>query len=256
MKIGPALLLCLSAGAAYGQQFDVASVKRSSPNTPGVVYHMPSGRFKAEGMTLLYLIAFCYDIDADRIEGLPSWASRDRFDIEAVGGGQLETNPAKMETPEKKAMVRALLAERFGLKVEIATRAVPCYSLREAPRGNKLVRNSDKPYLIHAGPHSYMFQKATMAALAKALSTVVRSEIGRPVVDKTGIEGEFDFSFAWAPPRLLSAPGTEPATPLSNAVELPSIFDALTQQLGLQLKPDRQDLPFVTVLKADPPSPN
>jgi uncharacterized protein (TIGR03435 family) len=239
------------------KEFEVASVKKSVSARGGVIYHLPAGKFKAEGLTLLNLIDFAYDIADDQIQGLPSWGSRDRFDVEAIGEGPVESNPAKMETPAKKAMVRQLLADRFALVVQVQERTVPTYSLVEAPRGNKLERNSEKPYLIHAGRRSYVFQKATMAALAKQLSAGVRRDVGRAVADKTGITGEFDFNLTWGPNTAMNAAPSDSEAPVVSAGgELPSIFDALQEQLGLQLRSDHALMPFVVVTRAEPPTAN
>jgi uncharacterized protein (TIGR03435 family) len=243
--------------APPARDFDVASVKRSPPNQVGAIYHMPGGRFRATGLTLRNLISFAYDVSDDRVVDLPPWGSKDHFDVDAVGDGSVETSPSKMETPEKKAMVRGLLAERFGLEVRLENRVLSTYSLYVAPAGAKLTPNTEKPYLIHAGRRSYDFQRATMAALAKQLSTGVRRDIGRPVIDKTGLSGEFDFTLKWsapAPSALASGDAPLPIGPSPD--DPPQIFEALQQQLGLQLKPDHESLPFVVVTKVDIPTAN
>ncbi len=239
--------------------FDVASVKKSSAAT-GILYHLPAGRFKASGFTLLNLIAFAYDIPEDRIQGSPAWGSRDRFDIEATADGPVEQDPAKMETPVKKTMVQQLLAERFQLETSVGRRATATYALVRLPGSDKLVRNTDKPYLIrHARKRSYTSQRATMAALAKQLSNEVRSDVGKPVIDKTGIEGEFDFTLSWSgiqPTNIASVNGPSQPQISSAKDDLPSIFEALQQQLGLQLKADHELLPVMEIVKVQLPTAN
>jgi uncharacterized protein (TIGR03435 family) len=102
-------------GAAAPPAFDVASIKKSVPGRGGILYHLPGGRFKVERFTLLKLISFSYDIPESQITGLPGWASSEQFDVEATAEGHAESDPKKMESPIKKAMVRQLLADRFGL---------------------------------------------------------------------------------------------------------------------------------------------
>ena len=134
---------------------------------------------------------------------------------------------------------------------------IPTYSLVIRPGGDKLARNTDKPYLIHAGRRSYVFQKAGMPALAKTLSNGVRRDIGRPVVDKTGLVGEFDFTLTWSSDKPLNPASVEgPLPESSHTSEPPLIFDALQQQLGLQLKADHESLSFVIITKAEPPTAN
>lgn len=239
-------------------EFDVASVKRSPPGQPGAIYHTPGGRFKATGLTLLSLISFAYDVSDDRVVGLPPWGSRDHFDVEAVGDGPVEKSPSKMETPEKKAMVRKLLAERFGLDASLEDRDVKTYSLSVAPGGSKLTPNTEKPYLIQAGRRSYIFQRATMTALAHQLSAGVRRDIGREVVDKTGLKGEFDFNLKWSSPNpAMSATEVNPLSSAASVLDQPPlIFEAIQRQLGLELKSDHQDLQFVVIKNVQEPSAN
>lgn len=242
------LALCVMPAVAQtpepAPKFEVASIKKSAPGGTGVLYHLPGGRFKADKSTLLSLISFAYEVPASQVTGLPKWASTDRFDVEAKADGPAEADPKKMEMPAKKAMVRQLLAERFQLEVRREERDTPIYSLVTSQGGPKLARNADKPYLMQ--PRK--FQKVSMGDFAKFLSNTMRSEIGRLVVDKTGIEGEFDFNLIWAPMSGAPATGTRE--------ELPSIFTAVQEQLGLKLQPDHGLVSFVVIENASPPSEN
>jgi uncharacterized protein (TIGR03435 family) len=91
---------------------------------------------------------------------------------------------------------------------------------------------------------SLVFQMVSMAAFAKFLSGNLRGEIGRPVINKTGISGEFDFNLKFAPLKQ------------SAESDLPSIFTACEQQLGLKLQPDHGAVRFWMVVRVESPSPN
>jgi uncharacterized protein (TIGR03435 family) len=256
--------LCVMPAAAQipdadGPKFEVASVKKSALGGGGVLYHLPAGRFKAKKLTLLNLISFCYEIPEDQITGLPPWGTSDRFDIEAIADGPLELDPKKMETPTKKAMVRQLLAERFGLETRREEKNTAIYSLVVAPGGPKLERNVDKPFLAQAGKRSYTYQKVSMAYLAKHLTANLRRDIGRMVVDTTGMEGDFDFKLTWGPLKTVGTlPQADPAQPLPSVIadDLPDIVTAVQQQLGLKLQSDHAPEPFLIVVRATPPSAN
>lgn len=240
-------------------KFDAASIKRSAPGPGGTLWHLPGGRFKADKLTLISLISFSYEVPDAQIIGLPKWGSTDRFDVEAVGDGPPESDPKKMESPLKKAMVRQLLEERFQLEVRREERDSSIYSLVVAPGGSKMEHNSDKPYMIKAGKRSFTFQKVSTANLVKFLSSNVRRDIGRVVVDKTGLEGDFDFTLTWAPLQVgnsLPIPDSSQAPTIRTSENLPSIFTAVQEQLGLKLQSDHGLVPFLVVVKATPPSEN
>jgi uncharacterized protein (TIGR03435 family) len=242
--------------------FEVASIKKSAPGRIGVLYHLPGGRFKVERYTLLNLIHFSFDVPNNQIVGLPEWASTERFDIEATAGGPAESDPKKMETSAKKAMVRNLLAERFGLQVRREQREAPVYALTVAPKGPKLAVNVDKRYSILAGKRSFTFTKVSMADFAAFLTTSLYKDIGRTIVDRTQITGDFDFKLTWMPVAdevpSRNSPTDDPAGAIPNSTkdDPPPIFTALQQELGLKLVPERALQSFVVVIHAALPSDN
>lgn len=85
-----------------------------------------------------------------------------------------------------------------------------------------------------------------MAAFAKVLS----EEVGRPVVEATGLSGEFDLDLAYTPDL---GPNGPPVPPQANA---PSLFTALDEQLGLKLEPARGPVDVVVVDRVEPPADN
>jgi uncharacterized protein (TIGR03435 family) len=228
--------------------FDAASIKKSVPGPGGILYHLPGGRFKVERYTLLKMISFSYDIPEIRITGLPGWASSEQFDVEATAEGHAESDPKKMEGPIKKAMVRQLLAERFGLEVRQEEKDAPIYALTVVANGPRLERNTDKAYSIQAGKRSFTFRRVSMGDFAKFLTTNLNKDLGRTVVDRTALTGEFDFKLIWMPVSVLSS-NLSPDDP-------PPIFTALEQELGLKLHPDRTLETFLLVTHASLPSAN
>jgi bla regulator protein BlaR1 len=243
LLFGVCLIVAQANGQPSGPRFEVASIRPSAAETRGVLYHLPGDRFRVQGFTLLNLISYAWDTPATEISGLPKWASSERFDIEATPEDPPDGPAKELESPRKKEMVRNLLQERFKLQMRAEDREAPVYAL-VAGGGPKLETNSGKPYQMGGRGGKLVFQKVSMAAFAKFLSGNLRGEIGRPVVDRTAIAGEFDFNLTFAPLKQ------------SAESDLPSIFTACEQQLGLRLQPDRGAVRFWIVANAEPPSPN
>jgi hypothetical protein len=110
-------------------RFEVASIRPSAPGTRGILYHLPSDRLKVQGFTVLNIVSYAWDIPDAQIQGLPKWATTEKFGIEATPETS-PTGPSKeLESPRKKEMTRELLAERFAFQAQIEQRDVPTYSL-------------------------------------------------------------------------------------------------------------------------------
>ena len=121
----------LSAGQS-ATAFEVASVKRNASGDDGVRIRIdPGGRFTATNMPLRFLITFIYDLQSVQLVGGPDWLTTDRFDFTA-------TAAREVRPPEMKLMIRALLADRFGLVVHEETRDMPVYALIVARSDGRL----------------------------------------------------------------------------------------------------------------------
>ncbi len=123
-------------------------------------------------------------------------------------------------------MLQALLADRFQLKLHRETKELPAYELVVSKNGHKLKDATEDPSL-HTVWNSgrvvekYSGKKVPMTELAFVLKT----QAGRPVIDKTGLTGKYDFELQWAPGDAPAADGSAP-----------SIFTAVQEQLGLKLE--------------------
>ena len=219
LLISAAMLLpaALWSQSAARPEFEVASVK---PNLSGSNLGGSDprhGNFKANNASLNQLIGFAYDLPTLQISG-PGWLESSRYDIDAKGNG---------EAPESRVrlMVQALLAERFGLQAHRETKEGPVYFLVPMRGGLKAqpadTPNPDPYPNPPAGPHALLRDShATMTGLAAQLTNFV----ARPVVDHTGITGEY---------RVMIWYGNNPET------DSPDLFAALQEQLGLKLESGR-----------------
>ena len=250
-------ILVLTNYAAAGQnitpEYEVSSVR---PNSDGDFHYSfriePDGKLYATGITLRRLMMTAYDVQGFRLVGGPRWVSDSRWDLEA--------KPSQPATNAQiQPMLRALLKDRFQLHVHEETRNMPIYELTVGPRGSKLRRADSKTKAdIGIGNGLIRLTRATVATFASQLSYA----LGRPVVDRTSISGEFSFALEWSPvPGEDGGPGSAglpPGTPEqpSAAPDGSSIFTAIEAQLGLRLKSGRGPAQVVVIDSAQMPSAN
>jgi uncharacterized protein (TIGR03435 family) len=239
--------------------FEVASVKPSPPlsaKSRGLFVY-PGGRMVAWSYTLKQLIRSAYNLDPNSLDipvlGGPSWADEDPFDVEAKPPESSQSShwvPAKSTappTPEMRLMLQTLLADRFQLKLHTEPKKENVYALVLAKGGPKL-KPSDgarSPSLAASktGPMDRMVnlltgQNVSMAMLAAALAQTLR----RPVLDQTGLTGNFDFHVVYPPDD-----GSGSAPPLVRALE---------RQLGLRLETKRENIDVLVIDHAEKPAGN
>ncbi len=208
-------------------QFEVASVKLVSGRSgEAALLRMETTGTRASysNVTLEFLISVAYGISDKRISGIPSAVESARYDVVA----NVPPNTSKEDIP---LMLQRLLADRLKLEVRHETSTVPAYDLVAAPKGPKL----ERPQAEHSGPNQIvpgeiMESRVPLAVIGDAISRVV----GRPVIDKTGLEGLFDFHLTWGPEDTG-----------------PSIFTTLQEQRGLKLQPSKAPVDVLVVTHAD-----
>jgi hypothetical protein len=190
------------------------SVETHHPYISGDQLNLPE-------MSLCQLIAMAYDVAGFRISGAPQWmlepvrANFYRVQIQAVGQDALTVDQAR-------ELLRALLADRFQLKLHRESRTIPVYELLAAPNGSKL--KEDEKYGVTTAAYIYQMAKY----------------VDRPIVDKTGVGEETRFQFF--SPRLWGKEnGVKPA---------PELLTALEDQLGLTLKPAEEPVEFLVIDRA------
>jgi len=250
--IGLALLSAISVfGQAPAARFEVATVKLTDPNFGGILIQFPAGTLSLRGFTLKDLIGFAYDVDNRQVLNVPKALESERYDV--VGKAERPLTPSSTET---KQMVQALLTERFQLKIHREMREIPIYVMTVAKGGHKMkVRTAgdDGP------PTSMLFRGAnvpgrntTMAMLAGGLQKLV---LDRPVIDKTGLTGNYDFDLSWRPDGTQFG-GRGGTLPAASDPDRPDIFTALQEQLGLKLEAQKGPGEVIVVDNADKPSDN
>jgi uncharacterized protein (TIGR03435 family) len=203
-------------------------------------------------LTPKFMVQVAYGVRNFQILGGPGWLGTMQYDIAAkaapssakeTGAGknvdQLTDDERKASGERLRALLRSLLADRFQLKVHRETKELPLYYLTTARGGPKLKSNngaSDISGGLRLGTGFLAGSQERVEFLAQTLSQIV----GRPVLDRSGLMGKYDFELRWTPEQG-SANGPlgdalPPASdPMPDDPNLPTIFTAVKEQLGLKL---------------------
>lgn len=266
------LLMAALAPAQTGvpaPAFEVASVKRYTPPVrPGILavarsdpppthFQISGTRVSANG-NLLALVRLSYDLEPSHVrltQGLAEWATSEIYEIDARAPGDAIPTLAQV-----REMMQTLLAERFQLKVSRRNQVMPVYNLVVAPGGPKLKPTAfadDAPLTRDEGSTRAHLRLRFLNFSMSDLVEAVRRQFDRPLLDKTGLAGGFDFSLdymAQPPPGVsadavaaMGAADLEPGVP---------IVASLREQLGLRVVPAREQVEILVIDRAERPSAN
>ncbi len=270
--------------AAGGKMsFEVASIRQDPSGkftTPPYSidsdddYTSTGGLFTADAPLTTY-VSFAYKLDQmhSMLSHLPKWASTEHFEIRARAAG----NPTK---DQMRLMMQSLLADRFRLAIHFETRELPVLALtllKPGKLGPKLRPHAEGPACNVVAPRTanstvnldmfpcnvYMaFNNPDHVILAGARNTTVElmaaffsnmGQLGRPVVDRTGLSGKIDFAVEFTP-----EPSGSRATDAAPQSDLPAetFLEAVNDQLGLRLEPTKATLEIPVVDHVEMPSEN
>jgi bla regulator protein BlaR1 len=233
----------LAQSSATQLKFEIASVKPSAPDAPGMfIRYLPGGGLRITGATLQNLISMAYDVRAFQISGGPKWIDNDRFDINARLTTSDAPHPTLTRQDQSKAAegLRNLLADRFQLTLHPETTEQPVFALVVAKAGSKLQELTEsESFIRRMGRGSIKGQAVALRLLVLNLA----GELGRTVIDKTGLTGKYSFELKWDP-----SIAPDPSEP--------SLFTALQEQLGLRLESQRGEVTVLVVDRAQKPAAN
>jgi uncharacterized protein (TIGR03435 family) len=249
-------------------QLEVATVRPSDPAKEhlGLYWRQPDG-FKCEGTALRGLISNAYGVTGSSVKGLivggPTWMASQAFDVQVKVDPPTVARWSKLSQQavdeERRSVLRELLSERFHLKLHREMREMPAFVLTVVKGGSKLQSPVAEKDLQAGVPQSRINflgrghmqgHFATLGNLSRSLAG--EPEIaGRPVVDKTGLTGQYDFTLHWTP----FDPGPA-AAPTDPGEQGPSLFTALEEQLGLKLKSEKEQIEVIVVDSVEKPSEN
>ena len=238
------------------QQFEVAEIKPSPPETKeGRFSIKPGGRLDGQGITLKDLIEFAWEVDDDEgLVGGPKFLDTRNGSIlspkasAAVSGSGQQ---AQMDFDSLSLMVRALLADRFKLKVHSDVQPVTVYALVAGkakmkaadPANRTSCKNSamNVTNVASSVSRTFICQNISMAQFADKLPTIGRDYLNHPVVDLSGLDGAWDFSLNFSPVRAMNVGNTSDP---NGAI---SLFEALDKQLGLKLEQQKHPMPVIVI---------
>jgi uncharacterized protein (TIGR03435 family) len=215
-----------------------------------------ANRFYAKNHTLKTLIQAAYNLTPRAVSGGPSWVDSDRYEILAQSPGNVRPT-----LDEQMSMLRKLLADRFHLTFHRDEKEFSIYALGVAKNGLKLKESTVDPDAPPEGPPPLVFvlspesvrlpgRSATMAEVA---SVFQRAALDRPVVDRTGLSGRYDFDLEFTPDESLFGGLGLKGTPESTR---PDLFTAMQQQLGLKLEATKGLIDTLVIDQAERPSDN
>lgn len=271
-----AALAWLSSAAQAPLQFEVASIRlNTSGDRRASMRFTPAADLNASNQPFRTFIQFAYQLPLFRIEGLPDWSDSARFDIVAKAPAGLSL------TPETRAqLLRHLLETRFKLKARLVTKDVPVMALVFARSDRRLgpkirpstvncevavaeararvAANAGVPVAgapvcalggMSAGP--ICGAAVTFEQLATGLSGVFQ----RPVIDRTGLAGRFDFDLTFTPDNP-GGPGIAFGSicPSSVGADRPAFSTAMQEQLGLKLDPQRGPVDVLVIDSVELPA--
>ena len=239
-------------------EFEVASIKLNKSESGSSHSSFDHGRYSATNEGIKGLIQYgAYGTPGPQIEGGPAWLASERFDIEAKVDDATAVKMEKLGPEErsqmKRQLIEQLLADRFMLAVHWETRELPVYALVRAKVGAKLTRSSDTSGSSGTSSNLGHLKASgvTMARLAETLTGILYREVGRVVVDRTGLEGRYDLTLEWSPED-----GSSSSASNDSQSPGPSIFTALEEQLGLKLESSKGPVKTLVIDRVEQPSEN
>jgi bla regulator protein BlaR1 len=261
-----ALLSALAAASSAAQStspnapsFEVASVKPDPDARMFRISFEPGGRLIVGGVPLSTLIQQAYGLQTFELVQVPQWTRAEKFAITAKA-----PEGTSAGTAQTLAMLRTLLADRFGLRVHEETREGPIYELvvdrADRKLGPRLLPPTEDCTDVILGTSGTAAPKCSAIVFSRELVATMRGRsmrllatdlqrfVGRPVVDKTGISDLFDIELQFALEQARDLPGV-------NA-DVPTIFTAVREQLGLRLESARGPVRTVVIDKVERPTPD
>jgi uncharacterized protein (TIGR03435 family) len=245
--------------------FDVVSIRPAPP--PDANFHVSvsspphSSRFEATNLPIKALLQIAYGFDAP-VWGAPDWVTNTFYDIKARSDEAADARLAGLTDNEvrleKRNAIRVLLAERLGLKTHLEMRNTEIYNLVVAKGGDKMQVAPPPPppaegeaprprqtldVQAHGSQHGLEFvgSNSTMRGLTGVLSSMVEA----PVLDKTGLDGSYNFTLQIGRDWSERDPDS-----------WPSIFTAVQDQLGLKLEVAHESVPNLVVEHITKPTEN
>jgi uncharacterized protein (TIGR03435 family) len=268
-------------GSAQEPAFEVASIRPSASEGATDIRPTANGRLTTSRATFRSLVLRAYGLHPSQLIGGPPWIDMDRFDIDARAAAPVGGPEALMP------MLRTLLGSRFKLRAHPEMRELPAYALVHA-RKDRSLGPQIRPTQADCSQPTVLTEQELIASArdgwppcgqVTTVSSVVKTDsgsmirlrirrsgvtmkdfvttfdgpltVGRPVIDRTGLEGRFDVEYSFAPPRPQNPAQGAPAPEAP-----PILLVALEEQLGLKLEAQRAQVPVLIIDSVERPTEN
>jgi uncharacterized protein (TIGR03435 family) len=217
---------------------------------------LSTNEFAAKNHSIKTLIAAAYDLTPQAILGGPAWVESDRYDIVARTPGGVRPT-----LDEQMLLLRKLLADRFGLAFHREEKEMRVYALTVAKGGPRLKESTLSSDVSPEGPPPLVFVvfpdlvklPGRCATMAEFASTLQRSALENPVLDRTGLSGRYDFDLEFTPDETVFGGVLGKGTADSTK---PNLFTAVQQQLGLKLEAAKGPVQALVIDHVERPSEN
>jgi len=250
-------------------RFASVSIKPHPPEGNGFVMtkmmmSVKEGGFTATNVSPHSLLQLAYHIQDTQLTGEPEWFNSDKYDIDANVDKATADEMLKLSEDQRNVigqqMLQQLLADYFKVTLHQESRDLPVYELLVADGGPKLQKAGQHGFM-HMGIGELSSQGTPLSLLTAQLS----QRLGRTVVDKTGLEGDYAFTLHWAPDadeqariRAAGLPdlppkGAGPGQP-APAPSGPPLVTAVQEQLGLKVQPQTERVPVLVIDHVERPS--
>jgi uncharacterized protein (TIGR03435 family) len=286
MKITIALLT-ISAGLSLSAQeappraardvFEVASIKlNTSGESIAGLRRITGGRVEATHIQRDALISIAHPLQVFELQGGPPWLTTDRWDVFAKIDGDPPPAPPGSQTADAIMLAtRALLADRFKLSMHRETRDIESYRLvmarqdrrpgpglrqstydcagfvraqDEAAKGGPPAATPNTPDHMVCGMRVSVNRIQFGGRPLSVLLNVLIPMTQRRVVDETGLTGNWEFDISFNPPAPPPGIDVPPA-----AIDAPSLFTVLQEQLGLKLESARVPMSVMVIDRVERP---
>lgn len=238
------VLVPAQAGVPLAPVYDIVSIHQNKTGGDSGSINSTDSSFTAENISLINLLTSAYPIKQDLVFGLPRALQSAQFDITAKISEPAEGKARHLTDEQFRAMLVAMLTDRFHLKAHIETKDLPVYELIVLPGGPKFKSSGSDG--THGGmegaPGKVTGNDFPMSSLAYVLS----GRLHRTVLDKTALTGGFDLTLTWTPD---DEPDPQASAP-------PPLFTALQEQLGLKLRPGKGPVDTLVIDQMEMPSEN
>lgn len=227
-------------------KFEVATIKLSDPDKHNSGFHTEGTRLFYENETMQDMVGFAYKVTVRQIVGAPDWFTAKHFDVRGTAD-----EPGIPSLAQQQEMLRLLLEDRFKLKVRHEERDMVRVVITVVHGDQKMKPTERKDFLPDVSCRGSASERdCTFAGVSMDLfAFAMQFMLDRPVINKTGLDGKYDF-------HLKFTPADAPASADTSADAAPNLFTAMTEQAGLHADSSKGPTEVIVVEHMELPSDN